>query len=46
MIPHHAGAILMCGEASLSDPRIQQLCRGIIQSQQSEIDQMKRLLAE
>lgn len=45
MIPHHAGAILMCGEAPISDADIQELCRGIIASQQSEIVQMKALLS-
>ncbi len=45
MIPHHSGAILMCGEANLSDPEIVQLCSGIIRSQREEIDQMKRILA-
>ena len=44
MIPHHAGAILMCEQASITDPEIQQLCSGIISGQQSEIDQMKALL--
>ena len=44
MIPHHAGAILMCSQASLQDQEVQQLCRSIIESQQSEIDQMKRIL--
>jgi uncharacterized protein (DUF305 family) len=45
MIPHHAGAILMCKEASIRDPEIQKLCGGIVGSQRSEIDQMKALLA-
>jgi uncharacterized protein (DUF305 family) len=44
MIPHHAGAILMCNESSLSSPEIQKLCAGIISSQQQEIAQMKSLL--
>lgn len=44
MIPHHSGAILMCGQAKLSDPEIQQLCNEIIKSQRQEIDQMKRIL--
>lgn len=44
MIPHHSGAILMCQKASLRDPEIKELCRGILASQQSEIDQMKRIL--
>ena len=46
MIPHHAGAILMCKEAPLRDPKVKQLCSGIIKSQQAEIDQMKAWLAE
>jgi hypothetical protein len=40
MIPHHAGAILMCGKAPLQDPEIKELCRTIISGQQAEIDQM------
>jgi hypothetical protein len=44
MIPHHAGAILMCQEASIEDQEIQELCRNIIAGQQSEIDQMKAKL--
>ena len=45
MIPHHAGAILMCERASIQDPEIKKLCREIISSQQKEIDQMKSMLA-
>jgi uncharacterized protein (DUF305 family) len=44
MIPHHAGAILMCEEAPIKDPEIKELCRNIISSQQSEINQMKAKL--
>ena len=44
MIPHHAGAILMCERASIQDPEIQELCGTIIPSQQAEIDQMKAIL--
>ncbi len=44
MIPHHAGAILMCEKASIHDPEIKQLCRKIISSQQREINQMKSKL--
>jgi uncharacterized protein (DUF305 family) len=44
MIPHHAGAILMCGKAPIQDPEIKQLCGLIIESQQREIDQMKAIL--
>ena len=46
MIPHHAGAILMCKQASIQDSEIQQLCNTIISSQQQEIDQMKAKLEE
>jgi uncharacterized protein (DUF305 family) len=46
MIPHHAGAILMCEESNIQTGQIRELCRSIITSQQSEIDQMKRLLDE
>jgi uncharacterized protein (DUF305 family) len=45
MIPHHAGAILMCEEAPIQDADIRKLCEGIIASQQSEIDQMKAKLS-
>jgi hypothetical protein len=44
MIPHHAGAILMCEKASIRDPEIAQLCARIISGQQSEIDQMKAII--
>ncbi len=44
MIPHHAGAILMCREAPIDDPKIKELCQTIIFSQQAEIDQMKAML--
>ncbi len=46
MIPHHAGAILMCEKASITDAEIRELCQRIISSQQSEIDQMKSKLNE
>lgn len=46
MIPHHAGAILMCKEASIRDPGVEDLCRRIIASQESEIREMKAKLAE
>jgi len=45
MIPHHAGAILMCREAPIQDAEIKALCSAIIESQQKEIDQMKAILA-
>jgi hypothetical protein len=46
MIPHHAGAILMCEQASLEDTEITELCENIISSQQAEIDLMKAKLSE
>jgi hypothetical protein len=45
MIPHHAGAILMCEQASLHDTSVQELCGRIIESQRREIEQMKDDLA-
>jgi uncharacterized protein (DUF305 family) len=44
MVPHHAGAILMCEKAEVTDPEIRKLCGQIIKSQQSEIEQMNALL--
>lgn len=46
MIPHHSGAILMCREADLSDPRLRSLCKTIIAGQQAEIDQLTAILNE
>lgn len=46
MIPHHAGAILMCENANIQDAEIKDLCKTIITSQQAEIDQMKGKLSE
>jgi uncharacterized protein (DUF305 family) len=44
MIPHHAGAILMCREAPIEDEELKKLCQEIISGQQREIDQMKTIL--
>lgn len=44
MIPHHAGAILMCSQASISDTEIQKLCGNIVKSQQREINEMNAIL--
>lgn len=43
MVPHHSGAILMCREASLSDPELVSLCETITQAQREEIEQMDRI---
>lgn len=44
MIPHHAGAILMCQKTEIKDSEIKTLCDSIISSQRQEISQMKSLL--
>lgn len=44
MIPHHSGAVLMCEQASISDPEIIALCGEIVRSQEAEIAQMKAIL--
>ena len=46
MIPHHAGAILMCEQATLTDPELVRLCNGIVRGQQEEIDQLTAKLRE
>lgn len=46
MIPHHSGAILMCGKAKITDPELQSLCTQIIDSQKAEIELMKRMLEQ
>lgn len=46
MIPHHAGAILMCNGAGIKDPEVKKLCEEIVASQKREIEQMKSKLAE
>jgi len=45
MIPHHAGAILMCEQATLTDPETRALCEGIVKSQEGEIARMREILA-
>jgi uncharacterized protein (DUF305 family) len=44
MIPHHAGAILICDNANLQMPKTKALCASIVTGQNSEIDRMKALL--
>jgi hypothetical protein len=44
MIPHHAGAILMCEKAPIEGAQLKELCKSIIVSQQREIDQMKDMM--
>ena len=45
MIPHHASAILMCDQATISDQRIQNLCKEIVDGQKREIAEMESILA-
>lgn len=44
MIPHHSSAILMCERATITNPEITKLCKGIIRDQKKEISQMKEIL--
>ncbi len=46
MIPHHGAAILMCEKAPIYDLEVKKLCKNIISSQQSEIDEMKEIMAK
>ena len=46
MIPHHSIAILTSERAQLSDPRVRQMARGIIESQRREIAEMQALIRE
>lgn len=46
MIPHHSGAILMCEQASIRNPKTLQLCKAIVSSQEAEIAQMRDILRE
>jgi hypothetical protein len=46
MIPHHAGAILMCEQLQADDAEIRRLCSEIIESQNREIAQMKAMLQQ
>ncbi|MBV6622589.1 MAG: DUF305 domain-containing protein [Rivularia sp. (in: Bacteria)] len=44
MIPHHAAAILVCQQSSLTNPRIEKLCTEIVRTQKEEIRIMKELM--
>lgn len=46
MILHHSRAILVCEEAAITDPEIEELCGQIIQSQEEEINIMNEMLGE
>jgi uncharacterized protein (DUF305 family) len=46
MIPHHAGAILMCERTEFTDPKLSEFCKDIIQAQEHEIELMREMLNE
>ncbi|TCI24121.1 DUF305 domain-containing protein [Exiguobacterium sp. SH3S2] len=46
MIPHHSIAILTSERAEIEDPRVKQLSEEIIEAQEREIAEMKRLIEE
>lgn len=45
MIPHHSSAILTSKHASIKDPEVKKLSESIIESQEREIEQMKKVLS-
>lgn len=46
MIPHHSGAILMCENAQITDPKIIKFCEVIIKTQKDEIATMEEMLKQ
>jgi uncharacterized protein (DUF305 family) len=46
MIPHHSIAILTSKRAKVTDARVRKLADGIIETQEREIAEMKRLIAD
>ncbi|EMF0085179.1 DUF305 domain-containing protein [Enterococcus hirae] len=46
MIPHHSIAILTNKRANLKDPEVKKLANDIIEAQEKEIEQMKKLIEE
>ncbi len=46
MIPHHSIAILTSGRAKIEDPRVRQLADDIIEAQEKEIAEMKKLIED
>ncbi|MVM41598.1 DUF305 domain-containing protein [Spirosoma sp. HMF3257] len=44
MIPHHSSAIMVSQAAKLKDPKLRKLAKGIIESQEREIAEMKAIL--
>lgn len=46
MIPHHAGAVLMCEQSKLKKSELVRLCQNIVSSQKAEIALMKSELQQ
>ncbi|WP_456272343.1 DUF305 domain-containing protein [Bacillus sp. AK031] len=46
MIPHHSIAILTSERAEISDPRVKELSKEIIEAQRKEIAEMKNLIED
>lgn len=46
MIPHHSIAILTSKRANLKDPEVKKLANDIIEAQEKEIEQMKKMIEE
>ena len=46
MIPHHSIAILTSKRDNLKDPEVKKLANDIIEAQEKEIEQMKKLIEE
>ena len=46
MIPHHSIAILTSERAEISDPRVSELAKEIIETQEREIAEMRELIAD
>lgn len=46
MIPHHSIAILTSKRAKITDPRVRELADEIIQAQEREITEMKKLIED
>lgn len=44
MIPHHSSAILMSKNAKIEDPQVARLSKEIIESQEREIKEMKKII--
>lgn len=42
MVPHHAAAVLMCQEATITDEQVKELCGNIIASHQAEVRWMEQ----